>query len=156
LKLTVFNFYFFRFSYSVVLFYLFLNAVLLRASAEKFSRGRDKHQDREIAPISLPPFYQWRVRGRTGHAPKAHLKGTLHQEHRVKVKIFLWRNPISGKIPIFLEDFSPISCEKIWLRSSLGLNHPCIYLNVDRRSKELRMVSEKVDCFYNTSSWWKI
>jgi len=39
-------------------------------SAEKFlgGKGQKEHQDQEIAPISLPSFYQWRVRGCTGHA----------------------------------------------------------------------------------------
>jgi len=44
-------------------------------------------QDREIALIiSLPLFYQYRVRGSIGHTSRAHLKGTLHQESRVKNK----------------------------------------------------------------------
>jgi len=42
-----------------------------------------KHQDREIAPISLTSFYQWQVRGRTGYAPRAYFKGTLYQEPRI-------------------------------------------------------------------------
>jgi len=29
------------------------------------------YQDRELAPIHLPPFYQWRVRDRTGHSLRA-------------------------------------------------------------------------------------
>jgi len=71
------------------LFYLFLNAVISsRVSAETFSGRREQkeHQGREIAPISLPPFYQLRVKGRTGYAPRAYLKGMLHQETRVKSK----------------------------------------------------------------------
>jgi len=66
---------------SVVLFRLFLNVLLsFKGVGRKiFGRsGQKEHQDREIAPISLPSFYQWRVRGRTRHAPRAHLKGTLH------------------------------------------------------------------------------
>jgi len=56
-------------------FYLFLNAVLSSkcVSQKKFfflgGREQKEYQDREIAPISLPPFYQWRVRERTGYAP---------------------------------------------------------------------------------------
>jgi len=51
-------------------------------SAKKFwgGRGQRKHQDREIVSISLPPFYQWRVRGHIGHASRAYFKGLLHQE----------------------------------------------------------------------------
>jgi len=81
----------------------------------KFSGEREQkeHHDRETAPISLPPFYQWRVRGRTGHAPWAYLKGTLHQEPRVKSEdLFMDKYPFSKKLPIFSENFSPISCEK--------------------------------------------
>jgi len=34
-----------------------------RASTEKFSgKGQLKDEDREIAPLSLPPFYQWGLR----------------------------------------------------------------------------------------------
>jgi len=46
---------------------------------------------RKIELIILPPFYQWRpwrVRGHTGHAPRAHLKETMHQELHVKMKMF--------------------------------------------------------------------
>jgi len=63
--------------------------VSARVSAERFSGGEVmKRQDREIAPISLPPFYQWRGQEGhwampSGHALSAHLKGTLHQEPRV-------------------------------------------------------------------------
>jgi len=37
-----------------------------------FGRGRwqKEQQDRVIAPICLPLFYQWRVRWCTGHAPE--------------------------------------------------------------------------------------
>jgi len=47
----------------------------LRVSAEKISgvKGQKKHQDRKIAPISLPPLYQCQLRGRTGHAPSEDL-----------------------------------------------------------------------------------
>jgi len=42
--------------------------VSLRASAETFpEEDQWKDQDQKIAPICLPTFYQWRVRGRTGH-----------------------------------------------------------------------------------------
>jgi len=63
------------------------NSLLLpKASAEKFPGGdRQKDLDREIAPISLPPFHQWRVIGCTGQASRAHhLKGTMHLELHVK------------------------------------------------------------------------
>jgi len=52
-------------------------------SAEKCpERGQWKNQDREIAPISLPLFDQWRVRRRTGHTHR----GTLHQDLRASLK----------------------------------------------------------------------
>jgi len=57
-----------------------------RASAENFPGGggggnkKAKSTDREIAPITQFPFYQWRVSGHTGHAPRDRFKGTLHQE----------------------------------------------------------------------------
>jgi len=59
-----------------------------RASAEKFpgKEGEWKNQDREITPISLSLFYQWRARERNGHMLRAHVKKTLHQEPRVKSK----------------------------------------------------------------------
>jgi len=47
-------------------------------SDEKFSGWegeKEHHQDREIAPISFLPFYQWRVKGRTEHAPRDNLTG---------------------------------------------------------------------------------
>jgi len=82
-------------------FYLFLNAVLNSKGVGRKTfggRGQRKHQDREIASISLPLFYQWRVRGRTGHAPRAHLKGTLHQEPRVKSEdLFMEKYPFREK-----------------------------------------------------------
>jgi len=40
-----------------------LESPVKRASAEKFSGGQWKNQDREIAPISLSLYYQWRVIG---------------------------------------------------------------------------------------------
>jgi len=56
----------------------------IKVSAEKILGGRRqrKHQDRKIAPISLLPFYQWQVRGRTG--PRAHLKETAPRALREK------------------------------------------------------------------------
>jgi len=50
----------------------------------------------------MPPFVLkvagW---GRTRHASKTHLKGTLHQEPRVKSEdLFLREIPISEKMPI--------------------------------------------------------
>jgi len=38
-------------------------------------------QDREIAStLSFPPFYQWRIRGRTGHSRRVHLKGIVYHK----------------------------------------------------------------------------
>jgi len=73
----------------------------LRLSAEKFSGEREQkeHQDREIAPIILSSFYQWRVKGRTGHTPRAHLKGTLP---RVKSEdLFMEKYPFLEKYSSF-------------------------------------------------------
>jgi len=83
-------------------FYLFLNALLSFkcVSREIFGgRGQKEHQERKIASISLPPFYQWQVRrGRTGHLPRAHLNRTMHQEPRAKNEdIFMEKNPIPEK-----------------------------------------------------------
>jgi len=46
-------------------------------------------QDREIAPISLPPVYQCRLGWRNGHVLRTQLIGMLHQEPRVKSGHFL-------------------------------------------------------------------
>jgi len=51
-----------------------------------FPRKTKKDKDREIAPMSLLLFYQWRVKGRTGHALRAYLKETQHQEPGEKCK----------------------------------------------------------------------
>jgi len=48
-----------------------------RASAEKIPVKQWKNQDRNIAPISLTPLYQWRIKGRNEHTPRALLKRTL-------------------------------------------------------------------------------
>jgi len=61
--------------------YLFLNAVLSsKGVGRKFFWEKGQRKDQETAPISFPPFYQWWVRGRTGYAPRVHLKRTLHQK----------------------------------------------------------------------------
>jgi len=76
----------------------------LKVSAEKFSggRGQKEQQDREIAPISLPPFYHWRVRGLTGHAHRAYFKGTLHQEPRIKSEdLFMEKYPFPENSYLF-------------------------------------------------------
>jgi len=74
-----------------------------RASVEKVpGRGVNENQDRETVPISLLLLYQWRVRGRNGHMTRAHLKGTLHQEPRVKIKTFFGETPIFSKMSTFL------------------------------------------------------
>jgi len=56
-----------------------------RALAEKISRGGGprKNQDREIALITALYFISG-VLGVQWFTPRAHLKGTLHQESRVK------------------------------------------------------------------------
>jgi len=42
--------------------------------------------------VTNKPFYQWLVRGRSGHVPMAHLKKTLYQKLRVKSEGLFWRN----------------------------------------------------------------
>jgi len=60
-----------------------------------------------IAPISIPPFYQWRDRGCNKHAPRLGdalgiLKRTLHQEPHLKSEdLFFGKILISGKMPNF-------------------------------------------------------
>jgi len=78
--------------------------------------GAIENHNREIVPISLPPFYQWQVRERIGHASKVHLKEMLHQEPREKVKTFLGEIPYPGPHWVLI---TPL-------------------LNVNQRSKELR------------------
>jgi len=70
-------------------------------------KGQRKHQDREIAPITFPPFYQWRDRRRTCHAPRVHLKEMLHQEPHVKSEDFLWRNTHFWKNVHLFRKFQP-------------------------------------------------
>jgi len=58
-----------------------------------------------------PLLYQWRVRRRTGHTHRDHLKETLHQEPHVKMKTFFGDIlTIFWKMPTFLEHFRPFSC----------------------------------------------
>jgi len=46
--------------------------------------------------------YQCRVRERTGHAPRAHLKRTLHQELRLKSEdVFMEKYPFLEKYSSF-------------------------------------------------------
>jgi len=45
---------------------------------ERGQKVKRNTKTEKLAPISLLPFYQWRVRGRTGHAPRTHLKRTVH------------------------------------------------------------------------------
>jgi len=40
-----------------------------------FGRGQKEHQDREIAPISLLPFYLWGLEGALGMHPELTSKG---------------------------------------------------------------------------------
>jgi len=60
-------------------------------SAEKFLGAKETPRPRNST--NKPPsfyntikikIYQWRIRRRTRHAPKPHLKGTLHKEPHVK------------------------------------------------------------------------
>jgi len=111
--------------------------VILRVSAKFFSGGRGqwKHRDREMAPISLPPFYQWRVRGRTGHAPRAHLKATVHQEPHVKSEDFFTKNNHFQKNAYLLRKIQPD-----FVRKAL---HPGLHLALitpvpERRSAQQR------------------
>jgi len=109
-----------------------------RESAEDFPRREArKNQDQEIAP-SLPLLlYQWLVRD----TPRAHFKGTLHQDLH-KNRDFFWRNTR------FLENFRPFSREKNLLhRSPLGLNHPCLLATTTAAKKYSTMVGKSSDVF---------
>jgi len=57
-------------------------------------------------------------------------------------------------MPIFLENFSQTSCEKLCTRSPLGLNHPCLSTSIST-AKKYDGWWNKLDCFYNTSACWK-
>jgi len=97
--------------------------------------GKWKNQDREIAPISLPLLISGELGAQWSYT-QAHLRRTLHQEPRVKLKTFFWETPISVKVLIFLENFRPFSCKKNFIsRSPLSLNHPCLLTSTN---KELR------------------
>jgi len=82
--------------------------------AEKFSvgRGQKEHKDREIAPISLPLFHQCRVRGCTGHAPRAHLKEMLHQEPCIKSEDLLMEKYPFPENVYFIRKFQPNFLQK--------------------------------------------
>jgi len=113
-------------------------------SAENFTeeRRQKEHQDREIAPISFPPFHQWQVRRRTGHAPRNHLKGTLHQEPHIKSEDLFMEKRLFPEKCLSWENFSPISCEKtLYPGPHLA---PPLALNVDQRSRELRLLVKYV------------
>jgi len=92
--------------------------------------------------ISLRLLYQWRVKGSNVHN-RAHLNGTLHLETRVKGEGLFLRNAILEKMPNFLENFRPFSCEK-----TLNSEPPCPWstrpLYVNQRSKELRWLVGKL------------
>jgi len=147
LKLAIFNSYFFMI---LILSCSFLFILKLCAQIQGCrlnfylggggGREQKKHQDREIVPISLPPFYQWRVRGRTGYAPRAHLKGTLHQDPRVKMKTFSSRNTHFRKKYQSLENFSLFSCEKTL--------HPGLHLTlITAAQQRTTMVGESWNVF---------
>jgi len=132
-------------------------ASALRVSAENFSGGgrwQKEQQDRVIAPISLPLFYQWRVRWCTGHAPRAHFKGTLHQESHVISEYLLWRNTHFRKNTYLFEKFIPMSCEKtLYPGPHLTLITPRLLTSIST-SKNYDGWWE-LDCFYNASACWK-
>jgi len=47
------------------------------------------NKTKKITLISLPPFNQFRVRKSNENVPRFHLVGTLHEELRVKIDLFL-------------------------------------------------------------------
>jgi len=57
-------------------------------------------------------------------------------------------------MPIFLENFSPISCEKLCTMSPLGLNHPCLSTSISTATNYGGWWI-KLDCVYNTIACWK-
>jgi len=106
--------------------------------------GPIESQDREIAPISLPPFYQCRVRGRTGHAPRIHLKGMLHQELRIKSEdLFLEKHPFPGKCLYLFRKFQAFFVRKNCTQVPLCLNHLCL-LTSTSAAKKLYIICDSV------------
>jgi len=81
----------FNLKFTVFLFYVFLNALLSSKGVDRkiYRREGSKGTPRPRNSTNKPPlFYQWRFSGHTGQwactQPRAHLKGTLHQEPRAK------------------------------------------------------------------------
>jgi len=69
------------------------------------------------APISIPLLYQWRVKRRNGHTPRAQLKETLHQEPRVKSEGLFWEKlPFSGKCLSFWRISGHFRTKKLCVR----------------------------------------
>jgi len=74
-------------------------------------KGAVERQSPKNSSNKPPTILSERVRGRTGHAPTVHLKGTLHQEPYVKSKdYFLEKHPFSENA--FFKKFMP-SREKL-------------------------------------------
>jgi len=85
------------------------------ASAENFSGGREAMENpRPRNSTNKPPStLSWWIRRCIGHAPRAHLKRTLHQEPSIKTEdLFFEEISIFEKMPIILENFWQFSCEK--------------------------------------------
>jgi len=70
--------------------------------------GQWKNQDREMAPVSLPLLDQWRIKGETRHT----LKGTLHQELRVKSEDLFLENTHFRKNAYLFRKFQAIFVRK--------------------------------------------
>jgi len=87
-----------------------------------FREGSMENQGREIALISLPLLYQWRVRGRIGYTPRAHLERALIQEPRIKNENLVFEEaPVFGKNAYLIKK---ISGHFRALKSPLVFNHP--------------------------------
>jgi len=91
--------------------------------------GQWKNQDREIAPISLPLLlYQWRVKVRTGHTPRAHLEESLQSpqgsaaEPRIKIEGLFWRNAHFRENDYLFIKFQAIFVRKKKLHTELHLS----------------------------------
>jgi len=109
----------------------------------KISREPTDNQDRKIIPISLPPFYQWRVGWDTELAPSNHFKITLHQEPCIKSEdLFFGETFIFGKMTTFSKNVRSFSCEKTLYS---GLQHLALIIpasyDINQLSKELRWLA---------------
>jgi len=71
----------------------------------------------------------------------------------MKIKIILGKMPFFRKMPTFLWNFGPFSCEKILYPRSLD-HHPC--LSTANSAANNYGGWWELGCFHKTSAYWKI